>query len=73
MIFLLTFLPQKLPHKIFFGMQTANIYSVDGKLLCLDLFCITRKPMFHLASLYVLLLPTNESEIIFVQGILYNR
>ena len=73
MVFLLTFLPPKLPHKIFFEMQTANNYSVDCKLHCLDLVCITCKPMFHPTSLYVSLLPTNESEIIFVQGILCNR
>lgn len=71
--FLLTFFPLKLPHKIFFGMQTANNNSVDGKLICLDFLCTICKPLFQLTSLYVPLLPVNGSEIICVQGILCIR
>lgn len=67
MFFLLTFFPLKLPHKIFFGVQIANNYSVDGKLICLDFVCTTCMPMFQLTWLYVSLLPINESEIIFVR------
>jgi hypothetical protein len=67
------FLLQKLPHKIFSGMQTANSYSVDSKLRCLDFVCTTCQPMFQLTSFYVLLQLINESEILLIQRMLCNR